>query len=67
MADAIKRTECVKVCFDERLFIDLNREAIKRDRKLADLVFLICRQWRYGNGTPEPTEEESTKGDRDGL
>lgn len=41
-----KRSECVKVCFEERLFIDMNRLAILEDRKLADYVYLI---WGKGN------------------
>ena len=60
-----KRTDCVKVCFDERLFVDLNREAIKRDRKLSELIYQIVRQWAYGNRIPEPSDEEVTERDRD--
>lgn len=64
MADS-KRTECVKVCFEERLFIDLNREAIRQDRKLADYIYLLVRKCAYGQLTRDPTSEEGTEGDRD--
>lgn len=53
-----KRINCVKVCFTDREYIDLNREAIKRDRKLPDLIYQIARQWAYGNRIPEPTGHE---------
>lgn len=49
MSEILKRTECVKVCFEERLYIDLNREAVRQDRKLADLCYQIVRKWAYGN------------------
>lgn len=66
MSDATaKRTECVKVCFEERLFIDLNREAIKRDRKLSDLIYQISKQWAYGNRIPDPSGQEVTEGATD--
>lgn len=62
-----KRTESVKVSFDERLFLDLNREAIKRDRKLSDLIYQISRQWLNGNRIPDPSDDESAEMDRDAL
>ena len=65
MADSSKRTECVKVCFEERLFIDLNREAIRQDRKLADLVYLIARKYAYGQLTRDVVGDEGTERDRD--
>ncbi len=43
MADNTKRTECVKVCFTERELIDLNRLAIREDRKLADMARVTGR------------------------
>lgn len=49
MAETLKRTECVKVCMEERLFVDLNREAIRQDRKLADFLYVIVRRYAYGN------------------
>ena len=49
MAETLKRTECVKVCFEERLMLDLNREAIRQDRKLADLCYIVIRKFAYGN------------------
>ena len=63
MAESAKRSECVKVCFEERLFIDLNRIAILQDRKLADLVYLIARKYAYGHVNGIQLDEEGTQGD----
>jgi hypothetical protein len=63
MADSTKRTECVKVCFDERTFIDLGRRAALEDRKLADLVYLIVKQDMYGRFALEALSTEGTDGD----
>lgn len=49
MADDSKRVNCVKVCFSDRLFIDLGREAARQDRTVAELVHLIVRRHMYGN------------------
>lgn len=49
MAEAIKRTECVKVCFEPRLFIDLSHLADKDERKLADLCYIVLRRYAYGH------------------
>jgi hypothetical protein len=65
MADATKRTECVKVCFSERMFIDLNRRAIREDRTLSELVYLIVRDDEYGKGKGPGVVEEVTERDRD--
>jgi hypothetical protein len=53
-----KRTEVVKVCMDERLFIDLNRLAILDDRKLAEYVYLVLWKHAYGNSARIPAEGE---------
>lgn len=63
MAESTKRTECVKVCFDERLFIDLGRRAALEDRKLADLVYLIVRRDMYGSFNRDALPTEGTDGD----
>lgn len=66
MADSLKRSECVKVCFEERLFIDLNREAIRQDRKLSELVYVVMRRYAYGNvngaAPPDQGTDEATNG-----
>lgn len=64
MADA-KRTECVKVCMEERMLLDLNRQAIREDRKLADYLYLCLRRFAYGHVNREPTETEVPERDRD--
>lgn len=64
MADA-KRTECVKVCFSERMFLDLNRRAIREDRSLSELLFLIVRDDEYGKGKSPDGPVEVTERDRD--
>ena len=58
MADTSKRTECVKVCMDEQMLLDLNREAIRQDRKLSDYLYLVLRRYAYGNLTREPSGNE---------
>lgn len=64
MADA-KRTECVKVCMGERMFLDLNRRAIREDRTLAELIYLIARNFEYGEGKGPDSIPQGTEGDRD--
>lgn len=66
-ADTAKRSECVKVCFEERLYRDLAHKADRDDRKLADVVYLIVRRFMYGdvNGSQPPSR--STEEDREGL
>lgn len=65
MAEDTKRINCVKVCFDDRLFIDLGRQAAREDRKVADLVHLMVRRHMYGNYSRGPEIEEGTEKDRD--
>ena len=65
MAESSKRTECVKVCFSERMFIDLNRRAVREDRTLSELIFLIVRDDEYGKGKGPGVAEERTERDRD--
>lgn len=62
MADSIKRTECIKVCFEPRLFRDLSHKAARDDRKLADVVYVIVRRFMYGdvNGSQPPAEVPET-------
>jgi hypothetical protein len=58
MAEAAKRSECIKVCFEPRLFNDLSHKAVRDDRKLADVVYVIVRRFMYGdaNGSQPPAE-----------
>lgn len=58
MADPVKRSECIKVCFEPRLLNDLSLKASREDRKLADLVYVIVRRFMYGdvNGSQPPME-----------
>lgn len=65
MADAPKRNDCVRVCFDERMYLDLNREAIKRDVKVSDLIYKICKWWAYGNRIPDPAVGDMPLGGND--
>lgn len=67
MADTARRTECIKVCFEQRLFNDLSHKAVRDDRKLADVVYVIVRRFMYGdvNGSQPPTPVPSE--DHDGL
>jgi len=65
MADATKRTECVKVCMSERMFLDLNHDAIHADRTLAEFIYLILRDWKYGHGNDVPGGDKGSLRDRD--
>ena len=58
MSEIIKRSECIKVCFEPRLLNDLALKASREDRKLADLVYVIVRRFMYGdvNGAQPPVE-----------
>lgn len=62
-ADTTKRTECVKVCFSEQMFLDLNRRAIREDRTLSELVYLIVRDDEYGKGKGPGVNPEGTASD----
>lgn len=63
MAEPAKRSECIKVCFEERLMLDLVAKAERDDRKLADVVYVIVRRFMYGdvNGSQPPAQR--TDGD----
>ena len=53
-----KKTECVKVWVGERLFVELNRCAIRDDRKLSDFIGLLLERHVYGHRPrPEPEAE----------
>jgi len=67
MAETAKRTECIKVCFEPRLFQDLAHKAERDDRKLADVVYVIVRRFMYGdvNGAQPPSQ--ITQEDHEGL
>jgi hypothetical protein len=66
VADATKRTECVKVCMPEQMLLDLNRQAVREDRKLSDYLYLILRRYAYGNLDRDVTELEGQELDTDG-
>lgn len=62
MADT-KRENCVKVCFNDRAFIDLGRLAAREDRKVADMVHVIVCRHLYGHYSREGVSEEGTLGE----
>jgi hypothetical protein len=64
VADNVKRTECVKVCFTEREFIDLGRMAARDDRKVADWVWVQVRRSIYGMLAAEAQREQGTDADQ---
>lgn len=65
MAESVKRTECVKVCFSERMMLDLNRLAIRQDRTLSELIYLWVRDRAYGELKEAAAREEGTERDHD--
>lgn len=64
MAD--KRLNCVKVCFTDREYIDLNRVAALEDRTKADMAYVLVRRGLYGMMPPPKLEGEGTDKDREG-
>ena len=67
MIEIAKRTECVKVCFEPRLYGDLGIEADKQDRKLADLCYIVMRRFAYGNLNGSQPPSKVTARDHEGL
>jgi hypothetical protein len=64
-ADDTKRTNCVKVCFTDREYIDLNRAAVLQERSKADMVYWLARQGLYGILNKPARDHEGTKGSDD--
>lgn len=64
-ADNTKRTNCVKVCFTDREYIDLNRVAALDGRSKADMAYVLVRRGMYGIVNAPLPGEEGTKGDNE--
>lgn len=62
MADA-KRTECVKVCMEPDMFLDFTHDAIHDDRTLAEHIYLILRDHKYGHGIRSHRDRKGTESD----
>lgn len=54
--DCEKKTECIKVHCDERIFVDLNRLAASDDRKLSEYIYRVLSLHVYGHGK-RPAEQ----------
>ena len=65
MADNSKRVNCVKVCFTDREYIDLNRVASLERRSKADMAYLLVCRGMYGMLNQPPVVDEGTKGDNE--
>lgn len=65
MADNSKRVNCVKVCFTDREYIDLNRAAAAQERSKADMAYVLVRQGMYGILNKPVPGEEGTNGSDD--
>lgn len=60
-----KRINCVKVCFNDREYIDLGRLSAREDRKLADMArVMVCRAM-YGIVNASSQVEEGTGEDHE--
>ena len=57
-SESAKRTECVRVCMEEKMFIDLNRLAILDDRKLSEYIYRVLWRHKYGHGNPPGSDNE---------
>lgn len=66
VADDIKRSNCVKVCFSDRAFIDLGRLAARLDRSVPDLVHVLIRRHMYGHLASALAVEEGPEQANDG-
>jgi hypothetical protein len=62
-ADNTKRTNCVKVCFTDREFIDLGRIAARDDRKVSDFVWVEIRRRMYGTLAADAPDQQGTESD----
>lgn len=62
-----KRVNCVKVCFTDRQYIDLNRAAAREGRSKADMAYWFVRMGLYGMLSQPGDEEEGTNGSDDAL
>jgi hypothetical protein len=60
-----KRTDCVKVCMESDMFLDFTHDAIHADRTLAEFIYLILRDWKYGNGTQSHRNRKGTERDHE--
>jgi hypothetical protein len=65
MADNSKRVNCVKVCFTDREYIDLNRVAATEGRSKADMVYWLARRGMYGMVNAPAIVDEGTGKDRE--
>lgn len=63
--ESAKRTECVKVCMEEDMFLDFSHDAIHADRTLAEYIYLILRNHKYGNGTQTHRNRKGTERDHE--
>lgn len=63
MAETVKRSECVKVCMEPEMFLDFNHDAIHADRTLAEFIYLILRNHKYGNGTQSHHDRKGSPSD----
>lgn len=64
MADD-KRVNCVKVCFNDREYIDLGRLAAREDRKLSEMVRVLVCKSMYGILAASAPEGEGTTRDQE--
>jgi len=65
-ADNSKRVNCVKVCFTDREYIDLNRVAATEGRSKADMAYWLVRRGMYGMVNAPVMVDEGTKRDSEG-
>lgn len=60
-----KRTECIKVCMEQDMFLDFTHDAIHADRDLAEYIYLVLRDYKYGKGIQTHRERKVTERDRE--
>lgn len=65
MAEDSKRVNCVKVCFNDREYIDLGRLSAREDRKLAEMVRVATCRIMYGILATSAPESEGTGRDHE--
>lgn len=65
-AETGKRTECVKVCMEEDMFLDYSHDAIHADRSVAEYIYLLLRDNKYGHGIQSHRNRKGSEKDSEG-
>lgn len=48
------------------MFLDFTHDAIHADRPVAEFIYLVLRDWKYGQGIQSHRDRKGSERDRDG-